>query len=269
MTICRVKDMSVSIQGRNILDSISLEVARGELCIIAGPNGSGKSTFLRVLCGLQQYNSGSFEVAASGRDQIALRGFGLFSRQERARCVAYVPQKAEQSMSFTVRQKVLLGRAPWQNLLGTVSAEDGRIAREVLELLHIGHLAERPFMELSGGEQQLAVIARAICQTPRLLLLDEPTSSLDYNHQMLVMEAVSLLCRERGLAVLMAAHDLNLACMYAHKVMLLKNGKCFGFGGPKQLLSGELLEEIYGCKFLVDENPCTQTPRVTMLSALN
>jgi iron complex transport system ATP-binding protein len=166
---------------------------------------------------------------------------------------------------FTVQEVVLMGRSPHLGLMGLEQPRDLELAMEAMTVTRVNHLARRPLIQLSGGELQRVIIARALCQQPRLLLLDEPTAALDPAHQVSIMDLMAQLRAERGLTVVMVSHDLNLAAMYGQQLLLMQEGKSMHSGPPAEVLTYEKLEQVYGCAMLVDENPLGRVPRVTLV----
>jgi iron complex transport system ATP-binding protein len=166
---------------------------------------------------------------------------------------------------FSVMQTVLMGRYPHLGVLGIEGETDLAVARRALEFTGMTHLADRKMDQLSGGERQRAFIARALCQEPKLLLLDEPTAALDLAHQGRVMDLMEQLKREAGATVLMVSHDVNLAAMYADRLLLLQEGKIIALGTPREVMTYEILESVYGCPLLVDETSLDRLPRITLV----
>lgn len=255
--VCCARNVSFSYGGHKVLAGVSFKANSGEMLVLAGPNGSGKTSLLRVLAGLEEPAEGT--VTLFGGDAKHFPG------KERARRIAYVPQLVQDALPFTVSQTVMLGRAPWQNGLGRGDARDAEVARESMQLALVDHLADRPMRQLSGGERQRVAIARALCQEPELFLLDEPTAALDYGHQIQIMDMLLYLCRERNSTIILVSHDVNLAAMYADKLLLMRDGEIAASGGPEEVLTVENVSPLYGCSMLVDTNPCTRTPRVSPL----
>lgn len=240
-----------------VLTDLSFHVAAGEFFVVIGPNGSGKTTLLKALAGITPLQQGA----------VTLFGCGLerYSRNELARILSYVPQNMPLDFPFTVTQTVLMGRYPYLGVLGVEGPTDREIARQALEFAGISHLADRKMDQLSGGESQRVFIARALCQEPKLLILDEPTAALDLAHQARVMDLMERLKQEKGVTVLMVSHDVNLAAMYADRLLLLKAGQIASLGPPKQVMTYETLERVYGCPLLLDENPLGRLPRITLV----
>ena len=221
-----------------VLRDVALGLGAGELLGLVGPNGSGKSTLLSLLAGLL--------VPASGEVRLAGRPLGSFGRPELARSVAYVPQQVELAFPFTVLEVVLTGRHAHMGWLAWESREDMRIARQSMDAVGIAELAHRRFRELSGGERQRVMIAAALAQQPQLLVLDEPTSSLDLHYQDEVMRVVARLVRETGTAAILAIHDLNLALAWCPRLLMLDEGRVVADGPPQEVVAEQRLTEVYG-----------------------
>lgn len=244
------------------LRDLSCDIREGEVFGIIGPNGSGKSSLLKVLGRILQPAAGGLELF--GRD---LRGM----RQDAvARAVALVPQDTLQVFPFTIAEVVLMGRFPhhqarWSlGALGWETEEDLRLAKAAMADLDIAHLAHRSIGDVSGGERQRAIIARALTQQPRVLLLDEPTAFLDLNHQIEICRTLRRLNETRGLTVVLVSHDLNLASQYCDRLMLLKEGRPFRIGTPDEIIRPDILQAVYGCAVLIDRHPASGLPRVTL-----
>ncbi|MFO7706841.1 MAG: heme ABC transporter ATP-binding protein [Desulfobacterales bacterium] len=250
-------NLSHAFADRPILLQVSLAVGAGDFFVVIGPNGSGKTTLMKLMCGILKPGPG--RVRVFGRD---LRSY---SHRSLARTIAYVPQVLEVNFPFTVEEAVLLGRAPHQSILGVPTAEDVEAARRAMAFTGVEALAGRTLEQLSGGEQQRVSIARALCQEPAILLLDEPTASLDLSHQLRLMDLMESLRRERAVTVVMVSHDLNLAAMYADRLLLLTNGEIARQGAPAEVLTVQNLEAAYGCRLKVDESPFGNLPRVTLV----
>ncbi len=216
---------------------VHLQVHEGEMVGLLGPNGSGKTTLLRLLSGVLSPQQG--KILLEGRD---LRQWG---RRGAAQRVAVVPQELHMPFAFTVEQMVSLGRTPFVNLLGSQSRHDRMIVEDAMEAANIAPLADRVFNELSGGERQRVLVAMALAQQPRLLLLDEPTSHLDIKYQIDILELVSQLNRERGVTVIAAMHDLNLAARYFPRLLLFQRG-IVADASPAEVLEPGLLSRVYG-----------------------
>jgi iron complex transport system ATP-binding protein len=249
-----IKNLSVSYGPRVILKNINLGVKVGETLALVGPNGSGKSTLIRTLSGVLPASHGT--VSLSGRQMSGL------SPAERARRIAVVPQNALLPPAFTTWETVLLGRTPYLNFLGQISPSDEEIARNSLEKVDALDLAERRVGELSGGEQQRVLLARALAQSTAVMLLDEPTTHLDLQHQMGLLNLVHKLSQECRLTVIIALHDLNLAARYADRIALLVDGEIKALGTPKQVLRADVIADAYRWPVQVVEHPFWDGPLI-------
>ena len=238
-----------------VLTDVAFAVAAGAFLGIIGPNGSGKTTLLKVMNGLLRPQAGA--VWLNGRPLAGMR------RREVARVMAVVPQDAALLFTFTVEEMVLMGRSPHLGRFGFEGKEDFRIARAAMDRTGVLALAHRPYDALSGGEKQRVLIARALAQEPRILLLDEPTAYLDIRHQAGIFDLMKDLNRRQGLTVVAVTHDINLAALYSDEVLLLADGRVFGAGPPEAVVTTENIRGAYGISVLVDPHPATGLPRVT------
>lgn len=234
--LLQVTDAVASHGGRRVVDQVSFETRAGELRVILGPNGAGKSTLLRVMLALHPLDSGEVQVNGTS--------VRLHSRSSLAKTVAWVPQHFEAGTGFTVEQVALMGRTPHLGLLGLPSKADVERARAVLNELGILSFAHRSVDTLSGGEQRLVLLARALLQEPKVLLLDEPTAFLDLRHQVELLQKLKQVAAS-GVAVVAVLHDVNLAAAYADRVLLLKAGRVVADGEATAVLTPELLETVY------------------------
>jgi iron complex transport system ATP-binding protein len=182
--------------------------------------------------------------------------------RERARKIAVVPQETRILFDFTVREMVLMGRGPHLGLFGIEGPRDREIARAAMETTRIDRLADRPFRTLSGGERQRVLIARALTQEPRLLLLDEPTAFLDLEHQLAVYDLLTHLNRESGLTLVLASHDVNLAARHCNRLVLLHEGRVFADGSPAEVLRAENFRAVYGVEVDLRPDPASGIPYV-------
>jgi iron complex transport system ATP-binding protein len=232
-----IKKLSASYGTRRVLHEISLALPAGGILAVIGPNGAGKTTLLRAITGIVTPQSG--QVLVEGRNINEL------SSPERARCIAVVPQARQLPPAFTAWETVLLGRTPHLNWLGQTSPQDEAIVRQVMQRTSTLELADRPVGELSGGEQQRLLLARALAQATPILLMDEPTSHLDLQFQFGLLEEVRGLARQDHLAVMVVLHDLNLVARYADRVALLVEGSLVALGSTSEVLTQEVLSEAY------------------------
>lgn len=242
MTAVRVRGVGIAYGNRQILLQVDLVVEQGAFLVIIGPNGTGKTSLIKALAGL---------IPATGEIEILDRPLSSYSRRELARQLAMVPQHPTGDFPFTVAETVLMGRSPHLGLLESEGEHDLDLAHRAMEFTDVGHLAGRHLDELSGGERQRVIIARAICQEPRLILLDEPTASLDPAHQVRVMDLLERLRREQGVTVIMVSHDLNLAAMYGERLALMSGGRITAMGTPEEVLTETRLAACYGCRMEV------------------
>ncbi|MEG3067400.1 MAG: ABC transporter ATP-binding protein [Syntrophaceticus schinkii] len=236
-----IDDLVFSYTSTPVLDNVTFEFTPQETLAIVGPNGAGKSTLLKCIDGLLKFQKGS--ISLDGKDIKSM------SRLEIAKHIGYVPQTSEHIFPFTVFDMVLLGRRShlsWRN-----SKEDILNALKMLQLLNIEDLAMKNFNEVSGGQQQKVIIARALAQEAEVLLLDEPTSNLDILHQLEVMELIKSLVIDIGIAAIISVHDLNLASRYSDKVIMLKEGKIIAAGNPFSVFTPENIGSVYGVEVAV------------------
>jgi iron complex transport system ATP-binding protein len=229
-----------------VLDTVRLTVEPGGWLAIIGPNGSGKSTLLRSILGFHPHEG---LVRIDGRSTTGM------PRRERARCLAYAPQTPVLPEGVTTRDYVGLGRTPHRPLLAAPRAVDRQVVGDVMARLGLDLLAGRQLTTLSGGEQQRAVLARALAQQPRVLLLDEPTAALDLGHAQQVLDLVDGLRRQDGLTVLSTLHDLTLAGQYADRLALLSGGRVVAEGAPAEVLTSGALRRHYGARAQVVRGP--------------
>ncbi|MFD7402369.1 ABC transporter ATP-binding protein [Streptomyces sp. NPDC059866] len=228
-----VEGVSVEAAGVRLVEDVRLAVDSGAFVGLIGPNGSGKSTLLR--CVYRALRPAAGVVRLDGDDVHALDPRGV------ARRLAALPQESSAEFDFTVAEVVRMGRLPHR---GRTAAEDGAVCAEAMERTGVGHLAERGFLALSGGEKQRVLIARALAQRPRVLVLDEPTNHLDIAHQLDVLSLV----RASGLTVLAALHDLNLAAAHCDLLYVVEGGRVVASGPPHDVLRPELLAEVFGVR---------------------
>lgn len=250
----RIENLCVNYGSRRVLEDVSLSVQSGEIVALIGPNGAGKSTLIRAASGVIIIQSG--HVHTNGDD------FHALAPMQRAKYLAVVPQAVSLPPAFTVWETVLMGRTPYLGFLGQPSPADEEIARKALQRVDALSLAERRVGELSGGEQQRVLLARALCQSTPIMLLDEPTAHLDLQYQVSLLELIGNLAHHDKLAVLIALHDLNLAARYADRVALMVAGKIKASGTPREVLTPELISEAYCLPVQVVKHPFMDVPLV-------
>ena len=248
--ILNIDNLSFSYDKTPLLEKLSLSADKGEIICLLGPNGSGKTTLLDCVLGFHRTFSGS--VAVCGKDVLTL------SRPELAKLVSYVPQVHAPTFPYTVREVVLMGRTAQSGLFGAPGKEDYEICDYAIARTGIEDFSERPYTELSGGERKLVLLARALAQKAPLIVLDEPTSSLDFKNELLFLEMLSDLVRNDGISVLTATHALQHPLYFESegipaKAVMLCKGKPFRTGTPGELITSETLREIYGVQAEVTE----------------
>ena len=257
MHAVEIKKLAYAYGRTPVLNDLTFSIPEEDFFIIIGPNGSGKTTLMKMIAGI--------EKPAKGHIGILGRSIRRYHRKDLARKIAYVPQTLSIDFPFSVIEIVLMGRSPYQGMLGLEKEDDLEKAKQAIAFTGVEHLADRRLDQLSGGECQRVFIARAICQEPRVMLLDEPTASLDLSHQVRIMDLMEKLKTEKQITVVMVSHDLNLAAMYGTRLLLLDQGRIAKMGSPEEVLSYQTLEKSYGCTLLVDESPLGGFPRVTLV----
>jgi iron complex transport system ATP-binding protein len=240
-----VEDLSVRLGEAEVLHGVSMAVGVGEFLTVIGPNGAGKSTLLRCLDGIL--------APSHGRVLIDGRGVADLDRRELARTVSFVPQPDAGPLDFTVRSFVEMGRYPHVGAWAALTESDAAAVAQAMKLTGVAGLAERSMSSLSGGERQRASIAAALAQGGSILLLDEPTSFLDYRHQVQILDLLDRLHLENGLTIVAVTHDLNSTVASSDSVLALKDGKVAATGEPAELLNGDALAAIYDADFRLIE----------------
>ena len=235
---------------------LSFEIATGEIIGVIGPNSSGKTTLIRLLTRVLE--------PAAGEIRLDGTPVGRLSRTDLARQIAVVPQGILPQFPFTVGELALMGRYPHDPGRYFESPRDRAVAREAMEATGVLELADLPLDHLSGGERQRAVIARALAQEPRLLVLDEPTAHLDLRYQVEAAALLRRLNRERGMTILLVSHDLNLAAEVCDRLLVLHAGRTAAIGSPEAVLDEALLGSVFGCGVVVDKSETTRRPVVRL-----
>ncbi|QRG69541.1 ABC transporter ATP-binding protein [Brevibacillus choshinensis] len=249
------KDISISLGNEQIIHDICLEVKAGEFVGLIGPNGSGKSTLLKSI----------YRVLKPVAGRIFLDGDDLYqlAPRESARRMAVVRQESSVEFDFTVLEMVLMGRSPHKGMFQMDTPEDMHIGKEALARVGMTDYSERSFFSLSGGEKKRVLIARALAQQAELLVLDEPTNHLDVRYQLQVMDLV----KQLGIPVLSALHDLNLAAMYCDRLYVLKAGRIVASGCPDEILTADLIREVYEVETDVSIHPVTGKKHIYFFSS--
>ena len=232
----KISGLFFSYKKTEILANIGLELRKGEVLAIVGSNGAGKTTLLRCIAGIAKPDKGSIRI--DGRDIFGMK------RPDLAKRIGYVPQTAPSKFPVTVFETVLMGRRPY--ISWRPSENDLKVVTDLLRSMNLEDIALRYFDQLSGGQKQKVLMAKAFAQETDYLLLDEPSSNLDLRHQMEVMEMISGMAKEKRMAAILAMHDLNLTSRFADTILMLNNGKTFCIGEPKQVMTHENIKSVYG-----------------------
>ncbi len=258
MTIgIEIRDVSFAYTDGLVLRNIDISVPAGEMVGLLGPNGSGKTTLIKLASGILRPNRG--EILLDGTSLRSMR------RKNIARSVAVVPQQFDTPFAFTTTDVVMLGRFPFIKTLSTESMEDKKIVSETMDLVQLGQFRERRFDELSGGERQKVILAMALAQQPKLLLLDEPTLHLDISHQIEILELVRHRNITQKLTVVATMHDLNLAALYFDRLIMLKEGRIVADGKPSQVLTEVTISEVFATTVKVEVHPSTGAPHIMVM----
>jgi iron complex transport system ATP-binding protein len=240
------RNLSFSYENRSVLRGVHLSVARGEMVAILGPNGSGKTTLLRIL---------SAVLVAKGELTIGAKNVKSYRRRELSKLFAVVPQESRVNFPYTVAEIVLMARANYHSPFALEGKRDRDVARASMELTDSLSFSHRYLHELSGGEKQRVMIARALAQEPEILLLDEPSAFLDLKHQVQIFELLRRLNRQRGLTIIAALHDINLAALFFPRLALLRDGTIYRDGSPAEVLTEETIAEVYGVRVRIEKDP--------------
>jgi iron complex transport system ATP-binding protein len=226
-------------EGKNVFTGITLCSAENDVLCILGPNGCGKTTLLKCISGILGLKQG--DILLDGQSLITLK------RHQIASVMGYIPQEHATGFAYKVMDVVLMGRTPHLGIFASPSEKDYRIAEEAIEMVGVSHLKDSKYTEISGGERQLVLIARTLAQQPKMLLLDEPTSHLDFRNQTLILKLVGKLAKS-GLSVIMTSHFPDHALAYSGQIALMHNGNFLAQGSPKDVVSEKTLEKIYGIR---------------------
>ena len=252
-----VEHVNLGDPHRVLLENVNLKIKCGEILGIIGPNGAGKSTLIRTLS--------RFLPPLCGQIYLDGKGLNSLSQRELSRLIAVVPQNAIIPELFSAMDLVLMGRTPHLGLFSHEGEKDLEITRRVMQLTDTLHPANRIIKELSGGEKQRLLLARALAQEPKILLLDEPVANLDINHQVETLNLLRGLAHEQGLAVIIALHDLNLAVQYCDRLAILHNHRIQYEGKPETVVSAEVIREIFGAEVLIVPHPLNNLPVALVL----
>ncbi len=250
----QIRQVEYSYFNGTVLHNITIHVKSGEMVGLLGPNGSGKTTLIKLASGVLKPNQGDISLDGSSLSHL--------SRKFIARNIAVVPQQFHVPFAFTVNEIVMLGRIPFVKAFTEESETDRQAVNNALGLVAITELQRRRFEELSGGERQKVILAMALAQQPRLILLDEPIVHLDISHQLEILELLRNLNAEQSLTVIAAMHDLNLASLYFNRLVLLKEGRVMADGTPAQVLTEAMIQEVFSTLVKVEPHPVAGVPHI-------
>ncbi len=253
-TILGFHHVAAAYGEREILKDVTLSIREGGFVGLIGPNGTGKSTLIKCVSGLLPLKHGNITIC--GRENSTLKS------RERAQMVAVVPQSYHVGYDFTVEDIVMMGRNPYLGFRKKEGPKDHAIVDEAMEMTNTAIFRDRCYNELSGGERQRVILARAIAQTPRIILLDEPTSALDVHHQIEVMELITKLNQEEHMTVLAVLHDINMASRFCQRMVMLQDGVVSVDGTPQEVIDRKNMESLYNMKLMIRESPLFHKPEI-------
>ncbi len=250
-TVIELVNVTMGYESKAVLSNVNLQLESGEITCLLGPNGVGKTTLFKTLLGFIQPTIGHILINGINLNKLSPKAY--------AKHVAYVPQVQHTPFPYTVKDVVLFGRTVHLGTFASPGKKDKIIAEKSLELLEVSHLAERPFTELSGGEKQMVIIARALAQEASFLILDEPSSSLDYGNQIKIIKKIKDLEKE-SIGILMSTHSPDHAFMLGSKAIILNDGKVYAHGSPDKIVTPDILKEIYGVNVDIFDTPANGIP---------
>lgn len=250
--IVNIKSLKFKYHQQQILNNINFKIEKKKIYSIVGPNGSGKTTLLKIIAKQLEAHVGKIEVAGES--------INFYKYKDFAKHVSLVPQNTSIITNFRNEEIVLMGRIPYLSPFTRESKKDHDIVREAMIKTNTVHIKNRGAEQISGGEKQRIILARALAQTAPIMLLDEPVSQLDIQHQINIMNLLRQLVNEKNLTVIAVLHDLNLASRYSDELLLLNKGNLISMGSPKIVLTSKLIQTVYGLIATIIENPITKRP---------
>lgn len=258
MYALQVENLQFGYRKDLVLKEISFNIEKGKFVSIIGPNGSGKSTLLKTINQLYSPSQGNILIDGNNINRL--------KKKELARKIALVPQDTLIDYEFTVEDIVLMGRHPYKGRFQKENENDYKIVNEALKMTNTLHLKDRVITEISGGERQRVIIAKALAQKPSIILLDEPTSHLDINHQIEILNLLKRLNKETGTTIVIVIHDINLASRYSDEIIMLNEGEILGMGSPEKVITKNNIEFAYELKVEIEKNKYTNSLYLTPIS---
>lgn len=252
--VIKAKKLCFGYNDQLVLNQMDIDIPKGEFTAIVGPNGCGKTTFVKQLIKSLKPRSGELILFDKPISSYSYKALG--------KLLAYVPQATQIGFDFTVEEVVMMGRYPHLKRFQTEQDRDREVVAQAMEATGVWSLRHKLANELSGGEQQRVIVARALAQEPQILILDEPISHLDLHHQIELMGLIRDLSQKKGLTVVAIIHDLNLAMDYSDKVVMMQSGRVQYFGTPKETISVQSIKNIYNLDVCMIENPVTGNPHI-------
>ncbi len=258
METLKIDEIEFAYGEEVILKDISFNIEEGEFISIIGPNGSGKSTLLKTLNNIYTPRKGNIYLDGEKIQKI--------KRREIAKRISLVPQESQINYEFTVEEIVTMGRHPYKRRFEKENLEDKRIIEEAMEMTYTTKLRDKLITEISGGEKQRVIIAKALAQNSSIILLDEPTSSLDINHQIEVLELLKKLNKNKNTTVVIVLHDINIASRYSDRIIFLKDGKIISKGRPEEVVTKNNIKKAYDMDIYLEINKYTRSPYLIPLT---
>lgn len=249
-----IKDLTCGYDQKDVLKGINLKLEQQDFAVILGPNGAGKSTLLYALIGYLPLKKGTVLIQGKPLEH--------WHKKELAKVIALIPQETAMPYDYTVEEMVLMGRYPWLELMQSYSVKDREIVQDILSKLALTDLAERYYSQLSGGEKQRVLLARALAQQTEVILLDESLSQLDINHQVEFMQLLSEINRRDGKCIVLVSHNINLAANVSTHLIFLKDGKLIANGTPEQVITQSGLKELFDIELTLQINPLSGRPNL-------
>ena len=249
-----INDITVGYQDTKVIENLTLKVGEAEFCAIIGPNGAGKSTLLKSLIGYIPLQNGKIEIDG--------KNISEWNKKKLAQRISLIPQDFQLQFDHNVRDLILMGRFPYLGYWESYSKKDYEIIEKIIDQLDLQDMAGKKFSQLSGGERQRVAIARALAQEASTILMDEAFSHLDLNHQIEIMQLLSKINKEQKKRIILVSHNLNLACEYCDRVIMLKKGKLIADGNPNEVVTKENIKKLFGADLLIVKHPISGKPNI-------